>query len=202
MNDFSVNGIAAQLTIDLLSAWHLGTGRDGGAYADNLVNKDRLGLPMFNGKSLKGLLRAACEESYRYGWLPALGPGSIDRLFGTAGTDLASQGAIELGSAVLSEGEKAYFIEHPEAIKFLYRVDFSTAIEHNSGVAKDSSLRSMETVVPMRLIAPLKINAQNPADNDLFYRWINLSLPLVTAVGGKRRRGYGEALLSLSKENV
>ena len=58
-----------QLEFSLLGDWHIGNGREGGAYADALVVKDHLGLPIINGKSIKGLLRQAFHDAFTYGWL-------------------------------------------------------------------------------------------------------------------------------------
>lgn len=192
--------LSAQLTVEILTPWHLGSGREGGAYSDSLVNKNTQGLPVLNGKSIKGLLRAACSESLKLEWVSNLTESALDELFGKEGTDLSSQGAIEITSASLSEGEQAYFAANPEAVKFLYRTDYNTAIDHKTGVAKDASLRSMESVVPMTLQANIHLNAKEAADNKLFLNWIEVSLPLINAVGGKRRRGFGEAIFSLNKE--
>ena len=195
-----MNYVTALLNIEILTPWHLGSGREGGAYADSLVNKDPQGLPILNGKSIKGLLRAACEESLKYQWLEGLDETALVQLFGQEGTDLASQGAIEVASATLSEGEQAYFSANPEAVKFLYRVDHNTAIDNKTGTAKDTSLRSTESVVPMRLAAKVHINGASEADTEFFLNWIKVSLPLISAVGGKRRRGFGEAVFSLVRE--
>lgn len=195
-----MHNLTAYLTVDMLTAWHLGTGKEGGAYADTLAVKDAAGLPVLSGKSLKGLLRAACKESYRHQWLSSLDENSLNQLFGSEGNGLFNQGAIEVSSATLSEAEQAYFQQHPESIKFLYRVDHHTSIDKVTGAAKDGSLRSMESVVPMQLTASIHITTENQETAELFYEWVAVSLPLITAVGGKRRRGFGEAILTISKE--
>lgn len=192
--------LSANLKIEILTPWHLGSGREGGAYADSLVSKDHKGLPVLNGKSLKGLLRAACEESMQYQWVDGISKTQLDQLFGTEGCGLSNQGALEISSATLTETEQAYFMQYPEAIKYLYRIDYHTAIDSSTGTAKDSSLRSTETVIPMTLTANLRLNGAATTDNMLFLNWLMTSLPLITAVGGKRRRGYGEAIFSLVRE--
>lgn len=194
-----MTNLTAELKIEILTSWHLGSGREGGAYADSLVSRDYQGLPVLNGKSIKGLLRAACNESLQYQWLDGISRERLEQLFGKEGTDLSSQGVLEVSSATLSEAEQAYFVLHPEAIKYLYRIDYNTAIEHDTGTAKEKSLRSTETVVPMILSARLHLNAAEE-DKTFFLNWLAVSLPLIAAVGSKRRRGYGEAIFSLIKE--
>lgn len=178
-----------QLEFALLGDWHIGNGREGGAYADVLVVKDHLGLPVINGKSIKGLLRQAFYDACSYGWLTGCSPVILNRLFGQAGTGLEDQGLIQLGNARLSTAEVQFFQQHPSARQQLYRVHHSTAMDAHTGVAKEGSLRSVEVVIPLTLQAELSLAAQTEWP---FAQWLSLSLPLIMAVGGKRRRGFGE----------
>lgn len=190
------------LTFHIQSEWHLGSGREGGAYADNLVNKDNQGLPQLNGKSVKGLLRHACREALSYGWLPDATHEDIERLFGTEGTGLDAQGAIQVGSATLSPAERAWFAQDPRSARHLFRVHHSTAIDHDTGTAKEGSLRSMEVVVPMTLTAPLKVWSAQPEQAADYQRWLETALPLVCALGGKRRRGMGEVTVTIAPQEA
>lgn len=178
-----------QLDFALLGDWHIGNGREGGAYADALVVKDHLGLPVINGKSIKGLLRQAFYEACEYGWLAGCTPEILERLFGQQGTGLAQQGLIQLCSARLSPAELHFFQQTPGAKQQLYRVHHSTAMNPETGVAAEGSLRSMEVVIPLTLQAELSL--ATPVDWP-FAKWLMASLPLIMAVGGKRRRGFGE----------
>lgn len=178
-----------QLEFALLGDWHIGNGREGGAYADALVAKDHLGLPVINGKSIKGLLRQAFHDAFAYGWLTGCTPDILTRLFGQAGTGLQDQGLIQISSARLSVNELQFLQQHPSAKQHLYRVHHSTAIDTQTGVAKEGSLRSMEVVIPLTLQAELSLATQTEWP---FAQWLASSLPLIMAVGGKRRRGFGE----------
>lgn len=178
-----------QLEFSLLGDWHIGNGREGGAYADALVVKDHLGLPIINGKSIKGLLRQAFHDAFTYGWLTGCTPDILNQLFGQAGTGLKDQGLIQLGNARLSAAELQFFQQHPSARQQLYRVHHSTAMNPHTGVAQEGSLRSMEVVIPLTLQTELSLSTQTEWP---FAQWLSSSLPLIMAVGGKRRRGFGE----------
>lgn len=193
-----------ELVFDIKSEWHLGAGREGGAYADSLVYKDANGLPLLTGKSIKGLVRQAFCEALKYNWLGKL-EGDQDQasiinfLFGSEGGELDKQGLLQFSSATLSPAEQAYFIENKQAIQHLYRVRHATAIEQNTGVAKEGSLRTMEVVVPMKLIAPLTFIA-TAKQSKHYQDWLKKVLPLICALGGKRRRGLGEVLVTLAQQ--
>lgn len=86
------------LKLELHSFWHPGTGRGDGAAADAVVHRDADGLPELPGRTVKGLLRAACELSVaaRVDWSlrtnPADKGGGVAWLFGSP---LAKAGGAE-----------------------------------------------------------------------------------------------------------
>lgn len=50
------------ITIRFFSQWHCGSGTSAGADVDELVVKDKNGMPYIPGKTLKGLIREAVED--------------------------------------------------------------------------------------------------------------------------------------------
>lgn len=188
-----------ELTFDIKSEWHLGAGREGGAYADNLVYKDGNGLPMLTGKSIKGLIRHAFREALSYGWLKDATEQDLNQLFGTEGSELSAQGILQFSSATLSPAEQDYFSKNKAAINHLFRVRHATAIESATGVAKEGSLRTLEVVVPMVLQAQLSLHAA-PEQSSRYLAWLKHALPLVCALGGKRRRGLGEVVVTIAQQ--
>ena len=50
------------ITIRFFSQWHCGSGTSAGADVDELVVKDKNGMPFIPGKTLKGLIREATED--------------------------------------------------------------------------------------------------------------------------------------------
>lgn len=192
--------MAIQLTLqfDIQSYWHIGSGEEGGAYADALALKDNQGLPYLPGRSIKGLLREAMTLACHNGWFGDNSESEthpvIKHLFGSEGNDQFTQGKISVGSATFSLEEKQYFANTPTAIKHLYQVQHSTAIDHDSGVAKSTSLRSMEVVIPMTL----SVNVMIDGDEMDSKRIIDI-LPLITHLGAKRHRGLGQVIVTTQK---
>ncbi len=182
------------LQFDIQSNWHIGSGDEGGAYADALALKDEQGLPYIPGRSVKGLLREAMSLACDNEWFDL---NQLKTLFGDEGDGEFTQGKIAVSSATFSAGEKAYFVDKPAAKKHLYQIQHSTAIDHQSGVVKNTSLRSMEVVVPLTLCSQIMINGSE-ADAQAI---IDV-LPLITHLGAKRHRGLGQVLVSTKKEGV
>jgi len=88
----------------------------------------------------------------------------------------------------------------------LYKVTYATAIDETSGVAKDTSLRSMEVTIPMTLNASLNINSAHPSYKvfstelkEQFYEQLNLVLPFISEIGAKRHRGLGKTIVTASQ---
>lgn len=89
------------LKLELSSFWHPGTGRGDGAAADAVVHRGADGLPELPGRTVKGLLRAACELSVAAGIDWSLGadvPDGPEARSGVAwlfGSPLAKAGGVE-----------------------------------------------------------------------------------------------------------
>lgn len=188
------------LTFDLRSEWHLGTGREGGAYADSLVLKDQHALPVLSGKSIKGLLRQAFHDAIELQWLDGADHHTLTQLFGCEGVHAQAQGALRISSATLSPAEIAYFNANPKDKTHLYLVRHATAIDSHTGAAKKGSLRAMETVVPLALHAHLELNTASTEIQQQFVHWLSLVLPLINSVGGKRRRGLGDVIVTVEEQ--
>ncbi|MCD9527520.1 RAMP superfamily CRISPR-associated protein [Photobacterium carnosum] len=194
--------------LDLRSDWHIGSGEEGGAYADALMLKDRLGLPYMPGKSLKGLFREAFEQAHANGWFSGsdvLGTEIINVLFGQQGETLTTQGILHFSSAVLSPTEQDFFRfnSDPAVTKHLYRVLQSTAINAQTGVAKNASLRSIEVAVPMILTAQVSMSlhlTDNIQVKDWpIVQWLTQCSHLILTLGAKRHRGLGQVMVTVTE---
>ncbi len=195
-----------QLNFDIQSDWHIGNGKESGAYADALVLKDNNNLPYIPGKSIKGLLRHAFTTAIDNKWFDDE-TDLLNIIFGNENREgLTSQGALQLSSASLSLNEQTFFKENKTTSKYLYRVLQFTAIDHKSGVASESSLRSMEVTVPMLLTAELNLNSnypvlkENPKLEQNFFSYLEQIVPLITELGAKRHRGLGKVYVSIKKD--
>lgn len=194
---------SALLTLDIRTDWHPGTGRGSGFHLDALTHTGADGLPRLPGRTLKGLLRDALWRAESWCW-PDVPAGSTAVIFGTAAIDQASSpGLLRVSDATLPAAVSAWLAGTPEGralIPGLYREHFSTAIDHQTGVALGRSLRGMRTIVPLTLQARLEEVAGVPTVPDWHAR-LSAVLPLVTAVGASRSRGFGRVCLSWATEN-
>lgn len=205
-----------QLKFDIHSFWRAGTGRGGGALLDELVHKDAYGLPCLPGRTVKGLLRDAVYRAEMWGLLPdgVKEPNFTQCWFGT---DALAQGEIRLetqpgalgvSDAVLDKQLLDYLQwqqrEKPTDFQRLAQGFFhqihATAIKHETGSAKDKSLRGMEVTIPLTLTAQLyKLQPNKLIDN--WFEELKKCLPLIRAVGNSRSRGLGRVTVSLETNN-
>lgn len=187
------------LILALHDYWHCGSGRGEGSHADALVERDAHGLPYVPGRTLKGLLREATELLEEAGAAPA---NAAVRYFGTAPASGLSRheseaGLLAFSSAALPEGLVSWLSGPVGAVHkgALFRIHYSTAIAA-SGVAKDKSLRGIEAAVPM----DLECVVAGP-DDDGWVELLDAAFPLVRAIGGHRRRGFGRCTLAWKVES-
>ncbi|WP_372737042.1 RAMP superfamily CRISPR-associated protein [Neptunomonas sp.] len=200
-----------QLRIDIQSYWHAGTGRTSGRHVDSLVEKDNAGIPLLNGRHLKGLLRDAVASAAHWGWfeeldLPVTTQELEDWLFGTRNEnddDDSSRfttvaGLVFISNAELPEVDQI-IINDAQLKPGLYRNIFSTAINEATGTAKDRSLRGAEVVIPLTLFAEISFEADKKTELAVF-KVLEKSLSLIDHVGGMRNRGLGRATLTMTEQ--
>lgn len=192
------------LNLHFLSDWIITSGEGAGAYADVTTVKDTNLLPYVPGKAIKGLLRDAFFQGIENNWFKQ-GDHLAKILFGEeSASGTLGQGAMQVASAELSKSEKAYFSEHKTHVKFLYRTVHSTQIDEKTGSAAAGSLRSMEVVVPLTLQAELSFNTLLLSESEINEQEAVVALqkilPLLTEIGAKRTRGYGQITIELNKQ--
>lgn len=171
-------------TIRFFSRWHCGSGLSAGADVDNLVIKDKNGMPFIPGKTVKGLVREAAEN---YLCL-SHDTGHAEILTAAFGSEAGSSatgttGCMHFGNAVLEQKEYTAIVA-AKAQEYLYDKLTTTAIGAD-GTAKDFSLRSMEVTVPCTLHGQITDVPEELA------AVIENSFGLVKRVGQKRNRGLG-----------
>ena len=179
--------------IEFFSNWHCGSGLAAGADVDALVVKDANGLPYVPGRTLKGLLREAAEELnvYEHDKYKTL----IDEIFGVSGDNSQKEekntqiGKAFFGNAMLEKND-AEQIRKRNLMAYLYQTFSSTAINENTGIAKDHSLRRIETVVPCTLVGSI-LNVPDGGETLL-----QEAMQMVKRMGTGRNRGYGRCTIS------
>ncbi|WP_232023988.1 hypothetical protein [Sulfurivermis fontis] len=109
---------------------------------------------------------------------------------------------LRFSDAVLPADIADYLAGRADLREQLFRPLFSTAIDHASGTARESSLRGMEAVIPLQLTATV----QPLADcSQLGYDWreiIRRALPLIRGIGADRSRGLGRAVVTLEETSA
>ncbi|HHV44873.1 MAG TPA: hypothetical protein GXX57_09455 [Firmicutes bacterium] len=145
-----------QLKIELLSPTTLGAGEERRGIVDTDVSYDECGLPYIPGKRLKGLLRDAYQDVYdalqqQDKELPA-----PEEIFGERGARIGSPlvfgDAHLLAKANLAPWlqwliEDAVFSEY-DVLETLTSVRRQTAIDPDTGAAKEDTLRSTRVINP------------------------------------------------------
>lgn len=172
--------------IEFFSNWHCGSGLAAGADVDALVIKDNNELPYVPGRTLKGLLReAACVLS--------ADKEAINQIFGVSGDEEGHMtGTSFFGNATLPTAEYQYIVEQGLA-SHLYQTFASTRIDEN-GIAKDNTLRKIETVVPCKLEGEI-LNVPEGA-----VKMVEDAMHYIKRMGTGRNRSYGRCRISIRKE--
>lgn len=169
--------------------WHCGSGTSAGADLDALVIKDKHDMPFIPGKTLKGLIREAVENLIQLEGKAEKLQGEIEAAFGKEGNQT---GCLHFSNATMIEQEYQPIVSH-QAQQYLYNKVTTTSIDKD-GVAKDHSLRSMETVVPCELQA--EISDVPTALRDTIVR----AFGLIKRIGLKRNRGLGRCEIKVKED--
>lgn len=176
-------------TITLYSVWHCGSGESKGADLDALVIKDKNGLPFIPGKTIKGLIKDGMQTILDY--QPGLiTEGDIRTIFGEEGIQTGlcffSNAAlpIEISNYLSSEGGFAYQ-------KHLFNKHSSTAIDPETGVAVEHSLRSIEVTIPLELEGEIMDVPENLLEK------VELAMKMVKNLGVGRNKGLGRCSFKL-----
>lgn len=172
--------------IKFLSNWHCGSGLAAGADVDALVIKDDNGLPYVPGRTVKGLLREAAS-------ILSVRQETVNSIFGVSGDeDNHEVGASFFSNAVLPVEEREYILDQ-HLQSFLFQTFASTSINED-GIAKDHSLRKIETVVPCKLEGEIH-NVPDGAEKEL-----GDAMHYIKRMGTGRNRGYGRCTITIVKE--
>nr|WP_320059540.1 RAMP superfamily CRISPR-associated protein [uncultured Bacteroides sp.] len=178
--------------IEFYSDWHCGSGLSAGADIDQLVIKDKKGLPFIPGKTLKGLILEAVEDLLAFRGESGAKQLGLKQTFGYfEEKETLRKGEAFFTNAELPE-ELVSRIVSDKLGRFLYRTVTSTAIEPD-GVAKDFSLRRMEVVVPCVMLGSI-LNVP-----DEFASELQDSLKLIKRLGQSRNRGLGRCQITIAK---
>jgi CRISPR/Cas system CSM-associated protein Csm3 (group 7 of RAMP superfamily) len=181
--------------ITFLSDWHAGSGLGSGADADAVVIKDSDNLPYLPGKTIKGLIKDSLLDIMEV--QPKMIPKDfIEKHFGYEEKDKNEKvlktipGSLFFSSAALPLAERN---EATRAVsQFLYRNIASTSID-DSGVAKASSLRTMEVCIPITIEGYI-----GGLDTESLPT-LEMGLKMLRHLGSNRNRGLGRCTIEIKK---
>lgn len=173
--------------IDFFSNWHCGSGLAAGADIDALVIKDKNGMPYIPGRTMKGLLRDAAQTL-------SADQKIINDIFGVSGDkDGHRTGSAFFSNASLQSAEYQY-ISTSGLTEYLFQSFASTSIDEN-GIAEDTTLRKIETVVPCKLEGEI-LNVPEDIEAE---KVLNDAMRYIKRLGTGRNRGYGRCKISITE---
>ena len=173
---------------------------DGGVYnslLDTDICYDKYGFPFIPGKRIRGCLRESALELLDWG--ACINP---DTLFGKEGD---SPSSVKVGDAVLEEYDSLIqsvkgvnnMLFHPQNILNYYSyVRTQTAIDYDTGVADDTSLRTMR-VAKKGLVFEAPVEYEEEIEKNL-ERCANI----LRHMGIARTRGFGEVEVKLKQSEI
>jgi len=203
--------IGINYKIEFFDHWHTGSGLSAGVDVDDLVIKNKDGLPFIPGKTIKGLVRQALEEVLAFKGDIDEKKLKIEETFGllkeepiikdvvnnSDEDDIETEvkklvrGSVFFTNATLSE-ELSNNIKQGNLQKYLYNRLTSTAIAEN-GVAKEHSLRQMEVTIPCVLYGKI-YGVDSHLKEDM-----KDALSFIKRLGVNRNRGLGRCQFSIIK---
>lgn len=197
--------MGAELRIEFVSDWHIGTGRGLPGGVDALVARDPDGCPCIPGKSLTGILRDSAENLASQ--LGGDWPSFVNELFGdqpgeggNANPERPRPALISIRLAQLPQRVREVFAGADTTAQLLAKelttVRSSTSIDE-FGVARDDTLRSVEVALAgLTLSAPVRFGG-SMADSIEAKYFVAAAARLIDVIGGKRRRGLGRVQVRL-----
>ncbi|CAM2011605.1 RAMP superfamily CRISPR-associated protein [Acanthopleuribacter pedis] len=203
------------LHVAIESYWHIGSGRGGGLAVDAVVHKDGDGLPELPGRGLRGLVRDAAQRAEDWGHLPknwtAAWFGTDTRHYPKAANQEprdddafrvdrhhTQDGRLIFDNAVLPRALRDWLRHDPDNLRdHFYRHLYATALDPERGTALPRSLRGMEVVVPLDLVAPLTLKPEAQGSGEDLVASLRRCLPLIRGLGLARTRGLGRCRITL-----
>jgi CRISPR/Cas system CMR subunit Cmr4 (Cas7 group RAMP superfamily) len=201
------------IEVEIHSYWHVGTGRGGGVGADALQFKDQNRLPIWPGKSIKGVFRDAFRQGQVLGvvndqtsWMTELfGPevsatsddvpdnkGDIKIRFQNTRGNLRFSDARMAPPAEYAEMER--WLNDPEysnqrVLPYLYSEVVNIRLQED-GVVADGAMRLIELTKPVTLFAEIEYKGASEEATKAFDA-LEKVFPLIRLIGASRTRGLG-----------
>lgn len=195
--------------LHMLSDWHVGAGYGEGEI-DRAVLRDECGLPYVPGKTLRGVLRDACEEV-----VFGLDEGSfgswrelLDAIFGSqpalqtaAAQGKPRPGLLNISNALYPEALRSAVAERPRLAGASTFTKPGVRVSSRSGRALPRHLRFEEMArLGVRLQSTFALelpDGPNGASSRATFALVLAGLTRLEVLGGKRRRGSGRVAAAI-----
>lgn len=185
-----------RIEIILKSSTLTGSGEGFGAIIDTDIVFDEIGIPYIPAKRIKGCLRdSATEVSEMFNTSGINFPLDIDNTFGKEGQEKScpvyfSNLTIEdyqANKAWLQYYKKSNLLSEESIINFFTEIRQQTAINEDTGVAKDHSLRTIRVIKKGH-----KFTGEIQVEDTSIIDTLSLACLNMRHIGTKRNRGFGE----------
>ncbi len=179
--------IEIKCSLKLLEDFHIGTGSGNIGLYDDGQFKDKLGLPLINSSTIKGLLRDSCSQLDRMRERLGVNEASwYERIF-ESHEDMSS-----LDIQIEPDG----FPENPTIIHFF------TAVDNEKRKSRDGSLRSVEFGSRGSRFKLRLSYVTRDEDAEGLMEYLIQGLQNIKALGGHRRRGFGAVSVAIEDKKV
>ena len=178
--------------IEFFTDWNCSSGLTGNAYIDIAALRDKDGFPYIPGKTIKGLLRDAAKNLDIDDKAEKEIFGSEKKKAGDKSEDENKQGCAYFSNAEICEEVRNALKNDAKKKQYLFREIASTAIDSDTGVAKDKSLRKIEVVIPLTLFGMIECEEE-------YKKTLVDCMSFVKRLGLNRNRGLGRCEFSVSE---
>ncbi len=194
-----------KLTIKFLSDWIVSSGLGDGSRADQVLVRDENGLLFLPGRSIKGILREASRELEA---AAGAARGITEDVFGSRDNDnYRDCGRIRVGRGELETELKEVLLNLSNADRKQFVADLTvirsqTAINDNTGTAKDKTLRRIECGVPGILFtAGIELDVID-GDSATYDEYLKRVCAMARVMGAGKYRGFGRCEFSVRSETA
>ncbi len=188
-----------KITLEFLEPALISSGNSDGII-DVDISKDNYGIPFIGGKRFKGVLREAAQEVFEILNIDYDTDSDFNCIFGKTGN---LQAGVKYNSFLIKDYANVVgYLEHKKEIQtivsdyFTQDID-STAIDIETGGAKDLSLRKYKAIKPGSFES--EITGYN---NERQKAIISMALLQLDRMGSRRNRGFGKLKCTINGKSI
>lgn len=176
-------------TIKFYSFWATGSGKGEGYAGDSVILKDKDGLPIIPGKTLKGLFKDGMRDLY-------IDENKIKELLGAENDDKStSEGKLTFSTARLIDSEE--LLKNKKLIPYLFDTKTATRLDDDKQTI-EKSLRKDQVCIPLELEAKITLKEGEKLTKEEV-NTLEDSMDAIKYIGEDRHRGLGNCLVKLKE---